>query len=133
MKRNYFYLIVGVLCVLFAITHTWNGLGTVLSDLNHSNLDDNARTVFTYIWHMIGAENLVFGIALIVMAFQKNMEKVKAAAWIIASLLLARWGTLTLVTVLNAESNITVLLVDTVAMFTLVTLLVLGTRVKSST
>ena len=33
MKRNYYYFIVGLLCVLFAASHTWNGLETSLSYL----------------------------------------------------------------------------------------------------
>jgi hypothetical protein len=60
MKINIFYLIVGILCVLFAFTHTLNGLDNSLQVLNTVGIDNGTRTVFTYIWHIIGIENLVF-------------------------------------------------------------------------
>lgn len=36
MIKNYFYLIVGVLCILFAVTHTVNGVTTTLKALDSS-------------------------------------------------------------------------------------------------
>lgn len=38
MIRNYFYLIVGLLCILFAVAHTLNGIETVLSSLDRSQI-----------------------------------------------------------------------------------------------
>ena len=91
MVKNYFYLIVGVLTVLFAVTHTLNGLETALPVLDETTIDGSTKTIFTYVWHIIGIENLVLGIALIIMAFQKNLEKVKFTAWIIIAILILRW------------------------------------------
>jgi hypothetical protein len=131
MIKNYFYLIVGLLCVLFAVTHTWNGLETVLPVLDSTEIDGGTNTIFTYVWHIIGIENLVLGIALLIMAFQKNMEKVKFTAWVIIAILIMRWIIITLFTVLNNESSVMDLLPDTIAILTVVLLLLLGIRVKS--
>ena len=110
MKKNYYYLIVGLLTVLLEIPRTLNGLETTMT------------------FHIIGIENIVIGITLIIMAFQKNMEKVKFATWLILAILLARWVIITLFAVLNGDFMI--LLIDTIAIFSLAILLLLGTRVK---
>ena len=130
MVKNYIYLVVGLLSVLSAVTHTLNGLGTALPVLD-SVIDDSTKTVFTHVWHVIGIENLVFGIALIIMAFQKNLEKVKFTAWLIIVILILRWIIIVFFTVLNDISNVNNLLIDTVAILICVVLLVLGTRVKT--
>jgi membrane associated rhomboid family serine protease len=131
MVKNYFYLIVGILSVLSAVTHTLNGLGTALPILDGTVIDGSTKTIFTYVWHIIGIENLVFGIALIIMAFQKNLEKVKFTAWVIILILILRWVVITFFTVLNDISNIMNLLPDTIAILLCVVLLVLGTRIKT--
>jgi len=131
MVKNYFYLIVGLLCVLFAVTHTLNGLGTALPVLNSTTIDSSTKTIFTYIWHVIGIENLVFGIALILMAFQRKLEKVKFTALVIISILIFRWVIITLFTFLDGQSNLMDLLPDTFAIFTVVVLLLFGIRVKN--
>ena len=131
MVKNYFYLIVGFLAVLFAVTHTLNGLVTALPVLDGATIDGSTKTIFTYVWHIIGVENLVLGIALIIMAFQKNLEKVKFTAWIIIVILIMRWVIITLFTVLNDKSNVMDLLTDTIAILIVIVLLLLGTRVKN--
>lgn len=87
MIRNYFYLIVGLLCILFAVTHTLNGVETTLPSLDNVQIENNTKVVFTYVWHIIGIENLIFGIALLIVAFRKNLLKVKFAAWLIIVIL----------------------------------------------
>jgi hypothetical protein len=131
MIKNYFYLIVGILCLLFAVTHTWNGLEKILPVLDDSEIDVGTKTIFTYVWHVIAVENLVFGISLLIMAFRKNREEVKFTAWVIVALLVVRWIVITLFTVLNAEGNIMDLLPDTIAISVVVILILLGTRKKS--
>jgi len=128
--KNYLYLIVGILCILFAGTQTWNGLQTMLPVLHGSNIDSGTITVFTYQWYIVIAENLVFGIALAIMAFQKNTTKVKMAVWVIVACLLVRGFVTALVTVLLGISNVTNLLTSTIAMFALIVLLLLGIRVR---
>jgi len=130
MIRNYFYLIVGLLCILFAVTHTLNGVETSLSSLDYAQIENNTKVAFTYVWHIIGIENLVFGIALLIMAFRKNLLKVKFTAWLIIVVLAMRWIVITYFTVLNNKGNFKQLIPDTIAIFVVIILLLLGTNVK---
>lgn len=130
MVKNYFYLTVGVLCILFAVTHTINGVTTSLQILENSSIENSAKVAFTYVWHIIGIENLVFGIALLIMAFQKNLSKVKFAGWLIIMILAMRWIVITLFTLLNNSGNVMPLIPDTAAIFVVIVLLWLGTKVK---
>lgn len=116
--------------MLFAVTHTVNGVNTTLEALENSVLDDSVKTAFTYVWHIIGIENLVFGIALIIMAFQKSLSKVRFAAWIIIIILALRWIAISTFTMMNSGAGIMQILPDTVAIFVVIILLVLGTRVR---
>jgi hypothetical protein len=127
---NYFYLVVGILCVLFAGSQTWNGLQTMLPALHGSTIDSSIMTVFIYQWYIIIAEQLVFGIALIIMAFQKSVAKIKIAAWVITAILFMRGVTTVIVTVLLGISNMTNLLISAIAIFSLVALMLLGNRVR---
>ena len=128
--KNYFYLAVGVLCVLFAGSQTWNGLQVMLPALHGSNIDNSAMTVFTYQWYIIIAEQLVFGTALITMAFQNSSAKIKVAAWIITAILFVRGVATIVVTVSMGISNMTNLLTSVIAIFVLVILLLFGNRAK---
>ena len=130
MVRNYFYLIVGLLCVLFAVTHTLNGLATTLPILDNAEIDNNTKVAFTYVWHIIGIENLVFGIALLIMAFWKNTSKVKFTAWLIIVILMMRWMVITFFTLLNNYGSVKQLIPDTIAIFVVIILLLIGTKVK---
>lgn len=130
MVRNYFYLIVGLLCVLFAVTHTLNGISTTLPTLNIIGIESNAKIAFVYVWHIIGAENLIFGIFLIIMAFQKNMSMVKLVAWLIIAILAMRWIVITYFTMFANSGNIKQLITDTVAIFIVISLLFVGTKAK---
>jgi hypothetical protein len=130
MVRNYFYLIVGILCILFAVTHTLNGITTTLPILDNSEIESNAKVAFTYVWNIIGIENLVLGIALLIMAFKKNMSKVKFTAWLIIAILSMRWIIITFFTLLNNHSSVKQLIPDTVAIFVIIILLFFGTKVK---
>jgi len=89
--KNYFYLIVGILSVLFAFTHAMNGHLTLLTEIDKTSLDQATKTIIRYVWHIITAENLIFGVALIFMAFYREREKVRIVAWLIAVVLLTRW------------------------------------------
>ena len=132
MIKNWFYLIVGVLSVLFAFTHTWNGLQTSLSVLNNVEMDGGTKTTFTYIWHIIGIENLVFGIALLIMAFQKNLEKVKFTAWVIIAILIMRLIIVSIFSFINNTSIIEIL-IDSIAILVAIALLYFGTRIRNIT
>jgi len=113
MKKNYYYLIVGFLIILMEIPRTLNGLEDTMT------------------FHIVGVENLVIGLALIIMAFQKNREKVTFTAWLMIAILFARWTIISLFSV--SSGDFMILVVDTVAIFVLVALLFLGTKVKKIT
>ena len=61
--KNIFYLIAGIMLVVLAVTHTLFGLGTALPILHGSDIDTGTITVFTFQLHMIGAQDLLYGIA----------------------------------------------------------------------
>jgi len=130
MIKNYYYLFVGVLCVLFAVTHTLNGIATNLQILSDSEIDNSVKVVFTYVWHIIGIENLVFGIVLVIMAFQKNLSRVRFTAWLIIMILAIRWLVISVFTLSNNTSIVMQLIPDTAAIIVLIALLFLGTKVK---
>lgn len=131
MVKNYFYLVVGLLCILFAIAHTLNGTTTVLPVLDNVGIGISLKTTFTYVWHIIGVENFVLGVALLIMAYQKNLSKVKFTAWLIIAILSVRWITIATFTILNDSNAIKHLIPDTIAILVIIVLLLLGTKVKS--
>ena len=57
LKFNIIYLIVGIFIILSTFTHTWNGIENFLNILNNAKIDSGTKTVFIYIWHIIGMEN----------------------------------------------------------------------------
>lgn len=128
--KNYFYLIVGLLCVLFAMTHTWNGQSSVFPIMNTTQLDPEIRTIFTYLWHIIAMENLIFGIALIIMSFHKNQPSMRFTIGIIITIMLMRWLIILLVTLKSKSGHLNQLLPDTIAILAIIILLGFGTRVK---
>ncbi len=76
MVKNYYYFIVGLLCLLFAFTHALNGYIAVLKVFETAPIDINTKTIFHYVWHIITVENLIFGIILLFMAFYNDLTKV---------------------------------------------------------
>lgn len=128
--KNYFYLIVGVLSVLFAFTHAMNGQLTLLSEIEQTSLAPGAKTIIRYVWHIITAENLIFGVTLIFMAFYREREKVRIVAWLIAVVLLTRWFVILIFTLMHDSASLQGILTDTIAIILLVVLLLLGVRVK---
>jgi hypothetical protein len=131
MIKNYYYLIVGILAILFAFTHAWSGQTTVLPVLDIPAIDENTRTVFFYVWHIISVENLIFGTAFIIMALSKDLSKVRFAAWLIAVIMIARWLVIFGSTLLKSNAGVQQILMDSIAILIVVCLIALGTRVKS--
>jgi len=130
MIKNYYYLVAGILAIVFAITHALNGQNTVLPSLNVGPISVETKTVFFYVWHIITAENMFFGITFIYMSFQKNLSKVRYAASIIATLMIIRWVVIFGGTLLYSSSGLKNILVDSVAIAIYVSLIILGTKVK---
>lgn len=130
MIRNYFYFIVGLLCILFAITHSLSGISTVLPVLDSAEIDPNIKVTLTYVWHIIGVENLVFGFVLLYMAFHKNRSKVKLVAWLLIFILAMRWFIITYFIMSNNNGSFKELIPDTIAIFVVITLLSFGIKIK---
>jgi O-antigen/teichoic acid export membrane protein len=123
-------LIAGILSVLFAFTHAMNGQLTLLSEIDQTSLESGTKTIIRYVWHIITAENLIFGVALIFMAFYREREKVRIVAWLIAVVLLTRWFVILIFTLMRDSASLQGVIADTIAILLLVVLLLLGARVK---
>lgn len=130
--RNYYYLIAGVLAMLFAFTHAWNGQSTVLPILDVNDVPLDTNIIFSYVWHIITAENLVFGIVFFILSLQRERSKIKPVAILIVSLLLVRWTVLLGVTAFYDVSVLTDTLIDSVAILVYVSLILLGIRMKNN-
>ena len=128
--KNYYYLIVGILSILFSFTHAWNGQATVLPIVDVSNINLATKTTIFYIWRILTAENFIFGIAFLVMAFYKDLSKVKFTAWFIAIIIIARWGVIFGNTLSKNINGLTDTLSDLIAIIIYVGLIILGTRTK---
>ena len=128
--KNYYFLIVGILSILFSLTHAWNGQETVLPVINISSIDQATKTTIFYIWHILTAENFIFGVSFLVMAFYKDLSKVKFAAWMIAAIMIARWGVVFGSSLFEGMS-LTDTLTDLIVIILYVGLIILGTRKKA--
>ncbi|OBZ11430.1 hypothetical protein [Bacillus sp. FJAT-26390] len=128
--RNFYYLIAGILAILFAVTHAWNGQSAVLPTLQVSAIATDTQTIFTYVWHIITAENLVFGIVFILMSFQSDRSKIRPVAWTIVSLLIVRLMVILGITAFHDISALADTLIDSIAIVIYVAFIVLGIRMK---
>ena len=128
MIKNYYYLIVGILSILFAVTHAWNGQTTVLPVVNTSNINLATKTTIFYVWHILTAENFIFGVSFLVMAFYKDLSKVKFTAWFIAVIIIARWVVIFGSTLSQNINGLTDTLTDLIVIIIFVGLIILGAR-----
>ncbi|MDQ0090441.1 putative membrane protein [Paenibacillus anaericanus] len=126
--RNYYYLIAGILAMLFAITHAWNGQSAVLPTLDVGLISLETRTVFTYVWHIITVENLVFGIVFILMSLQSERSKILIAVWMIVSILIFRLMVILCVTAFHEASALTDTLIDSITIVIYIAIIIMGTR-----
>ena len=129
-KANYYYLIAGFLAILFSITHELNGQHSAIPALHSGKLDINAITTFEYIWHIITAENFIFGITLIIMAFYKEIRNVKFTAWLICAILVTRLFVIVGIVLMIDEGQLINLMIDVIAIIIYTIIILLGTRVK---
>jgi hypothetical protein len=130
MIKNYYYLVAGILAILFSVSHAWNGQTTVLPSINIDTITADTKTVFFYVWHIITAENMLFGFAFIFMSVHKDLSKVRFAAWVIAILMIVRWIVIFGSTILYNAEGLKSILIDSIAIIVYVSLVILGARVK---
>lgn len=128
--RNFYFLTAGLLAILFALTHAWNGQSTVLPVLHVSAIAMDTQTIFMYVWHIITAENLIFGFVFIFMSFQSERSKLHFAAWTIVSLLLVRLLVILGITALQDISALRDTLIDSIAIVIYVIFIIMGIRRK---
>jgi hypothetical protein len=127
---NYYYLAAGILAILFAFTHALNGQTAVLPKIYSSGIDLATKTTMFYVWHILTAENAVFGISFIVMAFYRDLPKVRFAAWMIAAIMIVRWGVISGSTLMHNAGGIANVLIDLVVILVYVGIILLGARKK---
>jgi hypothetical protein len=130
MVKNYYYLVVGILSILFSFTHEWNGQTAVFPIINVSNIDLATKTTIFYIWHILTAENFIFGLSFLAMAFYKDLSKVRFAARLIAIVMISRWGVIFGGTLFNNKNVLADILPDLIVINIYVGLIILGTRIK---
>jgi hypothetical protein len=131
MIKNYYYLIAGILAIIFAFTHSWNGQVVVLPILDLPTISAETKTIYIYIWNIITAENLVFGIAFLVMSQYKDLSKVRFTALVIAAMLIIRLIIINVTTLVYNPTGVNSTMIDSVAIAVYVVLIVLGTRVNN--
>ncbi len=130
MIKNYYYLIAGILSILFSFTHAWNGQTSFLPITNVSEFDETTKTTIFYVWHILTAENLIFGVAFLIMSVYRELPKVKFAASMIAVIMIARWIVIFGSTLFKNKNGITNTLTDSIAILVFVGLIILGARKK---
>ncbi len=123
-------MVAGILAILFSITHAWNGQSIVLPSLNVDKISADTKTTFIYVWHIITAENMLFGLSFLFMSVHKDLSKVRFAAWMIVILMIVRLIVIFGGTLLYNASGLKNTLIDSIAIVIYVSLIVLGTRVK---
>ncbi|WP_310481921.1 hypothetical protein [Chamaesiphon sp. VAR_48_metabat_403] len=128
--KNYYYLAAGILSILFSFTHAWNGKTTILPIVNASNIDLATKTIVFYVWHIITAENFGFGVSFLIMAFYKDLAKVKFTAWLIVIMIIGRWVVVFGSILFKNSNSLADTLSDLIAIIIYVGLIILGTRVK---
>lgn len=128
MVKNYYYLIVGILSILFSFTHAWNGHTHFLPALDASGLTLAVKTTGFYVWHILTVENLIFGVAFLVMSTYKDASKVKFTARIIVILMIARLAVIVISTLLRNKNDLQATLTDSIAIIIFIGLILLGIR-----
>jgi hypothetical protein len=131
MIKNYYYLVAGVLAILFAFTHSWNGQTAVLPMLDVPLISLETKTTFIHIWNIITAENFLFGISFLIMAFYKDLSQVRFTAWMIAWLMMARLLVINVVTLVYNPSGFSSVFTDSTAIIIYFAIIILGTSVNN--
>ncbi|WNS45118.1 hypothetical protein [Paenibacillus sp. MMS20-IR301] len=128
--KNGYYLLAGVLAILFAVTHAWNGETTVLQALQVNEAAMDTAVIFKYVWHIITAENLVFGIIFIILSLQGEGAKARFAAWTITSLLSVRLLVILGITAVYDLSGLKDTFIDSITILIYIAVNLLGMKVK---
>jgi len=107
-----------------------NGFTTLFPALSNTNIDAESKVTFNYLWHIISTENVVMGIALVLIALRKNDNAGKYIAQFVMALLAVRWASIAFSTLTADWANFTKILPESIIMWVLILVLWLGTRKK---
>jgi len=107
-----------------------NGFTTLFPALSNTNIDAESKVTFNYLWHIIATENVVMGIALVLIALRKNDNAGKYIAQFVMALLSVRWASIAFSTLTADWANFTKILPESIIMWVLILVLWLGTRKK---
>ena len=130
MIKNYYYLFAGILTILFSLTHALNGHTSVLPVIDASSIEQSTKTTVFYVWHIISVENLVYGIAFILMSLVRDFSKVRFTAVLVAVIMVARWVVIFGSVAYKQSNSLMDNLVDLIVIILYVALIILGTRKK---
>ena len=130
MIKNYYYFIVGILSILSSFSLVWRGQSSFMPLTNASNIDIASKTTIVHIWQIITAENLIFGVALIVMSVYKDVKEVKFTAWVIAIIMFARLAVIIASTLFKNENGVADTLTESLVLLVFVGLIILGVKKK---
>jgi hypothetical protein len=128
MKMNIYYFIVGLLSLLFCVSHALNGCANFIPLIDAANVDLPIKITSLYIWHIISIENLIFGIVFLFMAFNKDSKYSTSTAWVIAVIIVARLLVIFVSTLIRDFSSIRNMAIDSIAIIIYVGLILLGIR-----
>ena len=117
---------VGILFILSAFSLVWRGQTSFLPITDV--LNSASKTTISYVWHIITVENLVFGMAFLVMSVYKDLSKVKFTAWIIAVIMVARCVVIFGSTLFSHTKGVVDTLTESIVILVMVGLIMLGTR-----
>src|SRR5699024_12164387 len=93
-------------------------------------MSTDVQTIFTYVWHIITVENLIFGIVFFLMSFQSEQSSARLVAWVIAAILIVRLLVILGVTALINASALSYTLIDSFAIVLYFTLIILVTLMQ---
>src|SRR5699024_12062653 len=100
---------------LLSLSNPINSQDTVLLTSEVQAMSTDVHTIFTYVWHIITVENLIFGIVFFLMAFQSEQSSARLIAWVIAAILIVRLLVILGVTALLNASALSDTLIDSIA------------------
>ena len=97
---------------------------------NTPDFDLASKTTIFYVWNTITVENLIFGIAFIVMSVYKDLSKVKFTAWMTAIIMVARLTVILGSTLFRNKNGVSDTLTESIVILIFVGLITLGIRKK---
>lgn len=127
-KANYYFLIAGFLAILFAVTHEIHGQRITIPSLYIGAVEMNTITTLKFVWHIITAENFIFGIAFIIMAFKKEIKNVRFTAWLICTILVIRLFVIAGTTLTISSGHLSDVIIDIIAISIYIVIIILGMR-----